>query len=66
MDTDSIRARLQGLGWQVLELPIKKQNVVARWRVVASRGDKSLEAGGNTLQEAMTSVGQSLGVIPRE
>jgi len=65
VDTDSIRARLNGLGWQLLELPIKKQNTIARWRVVASKGEKSLEAGGQTLDEAMTNVGQSLGVIPR-
>lgn len=66
MDTDSIRARLKGLGWQLLEVPIKKQNKVARWKVVASRGEKSLEAGGDTLEEALNSVGRSLGVIPQD
>jgi hypothetical protein len=66
VDTESIRVRLQTQGWHLLELPIKKQNTVARWKVVASRGEKSLEAGGTTLEEAMTNVGQSLGVIPRD
>ena len=65
VDIDSIRARLTGLGWQLHELPIKKQNTVARWKVIASKGEKSLEAGGTTLEEAMNNVGQSLGVIPR-
>jgi len=66
VDTNSIRERLNGLGWHVLEIPIKKQNTVARWKVVASRGEKSLEAGGLTLEEAMNNVGENLGVIPRK
>lgn len=66
VDINSIRARLNGLGWQLLELPIKKQNIVARWKVVASKGEKSLEAGGLSLEEAMNNVGKSLGVIPRD
>ena len=66
VDTDSIRARLNGLGWRLIELPIKKENVVARWKVIAVRGEKSLEAGGLTLEEAMTNVGKSLGAISRD
>ena len=66
MDIDSIRARLKGLGWQVLELPIKKQNTIARWKVVASKGERSLEAGGQSLEEALNNVGRNLGVIPRD
>jgi len=65
VDTTSIRARLQGLGWHLLELPVRSGDRIVRWKVVASRGDQSYEINGTTLDEAVMSIGQTLGVIPR-
>lgn len=65
MDTNSIRARLQTLGWRLVELPIRKEQTVAQWKIVAVRGDKSYETYGPTLDEAMSAIGRNLGVIPR-
>lgn len=72
MDNDAIRARIKAQGWNLLEVPIKRntpnknERVVARWKVVASRGEKSLEVGGTTIDEALRNVGQTLGVITKE
>lgn len=72
MDTSAIRTRITTQGWRLLEVPVKRshpdptQRVITRWKIVASRGNRSLEVGGATLDEAMRNVGQMLGVIPKE
>lgn len=71
MDTDSIKARILGLGWQIREIPVKKSSPDARerkilyYKVVALKGERSLEATGKTLDEAVGTIGAQLGVIPR-
>lgn len=72
MDTNAIRTRITTQGWKLLELPIKKnspipeERVVARWKLVATKGGKSIEVGGATIDEAMRNVGQLLGVVARQ
>lgn len=72
MDNEAIRARISAQGWKLLEIPIKKndpvnnQRIIARWKIVASKGEKSLEVGGNTIDEALKNIGVTLGVINRE
>lgn len=72
MDNDAIRSRITTQGWKLLEIPIRKntpdknQRVIARWKIIASRGEKSLEVGGNTIDEALRNIGVTLGVIPKE
>lgn len=72
MDIDSIRARLKSQGWKLLEVPIKRssptsqEKVVAYWKVVAVRGDRSLEMGGETIEDALGKIGVTLGVIAKE
>ena len=70
MDTESIRARIHGGGWQLLEIPVRrkepktKETYIAEWRLTASRGYKSLQATGPDIDEAMKTIGKMLGVIP--
>ena len=71
VDADVIRTRLQNLGWNVKELPIREKfagggaHKVIMWKLVAIKGDKSFEVAGKTLPEAMTNLGRSLGVVPQ-
>jgi hypothetical protein len=72
VDTDTIRVRLQKLGWILRELPIQRYNkttkkrTVSQWKIIAFKNSRSVEATGNTIDEAMSRVGQMLGVIPLE
>lgn len=71
VDANSIRTRLNGLGWTTKELPIRrtdrdtKEKTVIMYKIVAYRGEQSLEATGQSLDEAMSTIGVQLGVIPR-
>lgn len=65
MDTDTIRDRLKAQGWLVRELPIRQNQTIARWKLVAYKGETSLEVQGPTLQEAFENIGKTLGVIAR-
>lgn len=71
VDNEAIRARIKAQGWDLLELPIKKRDaktgnpIVARWKIVATRGTKSLEVGGQDIDEALKNIGVVLGVIPK-
>lgn len=72
MDTNSIRARIQGLGWKLLEVPIKKSNpdpslrTILKWKVIATKGSNSCEVTGITIDEALKNLGTTLGAIARE
>lgn len=63
MEIETIRTRLNIQGWQIREIPIRKQDTIVRWRLVATKGEKSYDVGGNTLQDAMEMLGKTLGVI---
>jgi hypothetical protein len=72
VDINSIRARIQGLGWKILEVPIKHSNpdpakrTIIKWKVVAIKGQSSCEVTGLTIEEAMKNIGETLGVIAKE
>jgi hypothetical protein len=72
VNTESIRARIQGVGWQLLEVPVRKrkpqtqETYIAEWRLVASKGYQSLQASGPDIDEAMKNIGKMLGVIPHD
>jgi hypothetical protein len=69
--TEQIRARLNGLGWNVLERPVchahpdPAKRSISQWKLMASKGERSCEVAGTTLDEAMQNLGKILGVIPR-
>jgi hypothetical protein len=71
VDTNTIRTRLSTLGWKLREIPIRRnspdsnQRVVLLWKVIAVKGEKSVEVGGPTIDEAMKTIGKTLGVIPQ-
>lgn len=71
LDTNEIRNRLQTMGWETKELPIRrasKEHIVevVRWKLIGIKGEKSIEVAGSTLDEAMKNLGVSLGAIPKE
>jgi hypothetical protein len=71
VDTNSIRVRISGLGWNLLEIPIRRRNkadvvYIAEWKLVASRGYQSFQTSGENIDEAMKNIGKMLGVIPRD
>lgn len=72
VDNEAIRARIKTQGWNLLEVPIKKRDpktgnaLVARWKIVATRGTKSLEVGGSDIDEALKNIGMVLGVISKD
>lgn len=69
VDTSVIRFRLKAQGWRLHEIPIRKnspipeERVISRWKLVAERNGKSVEAGGRTIDEAISNIGKALGVI---
>lgn len=59
------------MGWKTLELPVRRTDengnqTIIRWKLLGSRGERSIEVGGITLDEAMSNLGISLGVIPKQ
>ena len=65
MDSNSIRTRVQSLGWHLHELP-RRSGESVNWKIVAVKGEKSVEVGGETFDEAMKNIGKTLGVIANE
>ena len=71
VDTNTIRTRLSHLGWAVKELPIRQKHAgagpheVVMWKLIAIKGERSLEVSGRSLDEAMLNLGQSMGVVGR-
>ena len=69
MDIETIRKRLKHLGWFIKEIPVRKasldpeQRIVANWRVIAIKNERSFEVTGKTLDEAIKKIGISLGVV---
>ena len=72
MDTQGIRVRIGTLGWKIREIPIRKsspnpeERQIVSYRLIAGRGERSVEVSGPTLDEAFKTLGVTLGVIPRE
>lgn len=71
VDTQSIRNRIGSLGWQVREIPVRKsssnpdERQVVSFRLIAGRGERSIEVTGKDINEAFKTLGMTLGVIPR-
>lgn len=63
LDSDKIKLRLHNLGWVVREIPVRKQQTIAAWRLIAMRGDKSVDVSGKTIDESFNILGKTLGVI---
>lgn len=66
VSSESIKARLKGLGWSVNEFPVRSGQTIRQWKVVAVRNDHSYEVSGKTLDEAIKNVGLMLGVVSDE
>lgn len=71
MDTNAIRSRIKGIGWQIKEIPVRRHNqkthetYIAEWRLTAHNGSHSIQATGPDIDEAMKNIGKLLGVIPK-
>lgn len=72
VDTQSIRNRIAVQGWKLREIPIKKSNpdpdkrTILQWKIIAFKGERSIEVGGKTIDEAMSNIGKTLGVISKD
>lgn len=72
VDNEAIRTRIKTQGWNLLEIPIQKKDpnsnhrTISRWKIVASKGERSIEVGGETINEALKNIGVCLGVIAKE
>lgn len=72
MTNESIRFKIEAQGWKLLEIPIKKmipntnEKTVSSWKIVASKGDRSVEIYGKTIDEALINIATLLGIIKRE
>lgn len=71
MDVNTITDRLEGLGWKMRTIPIRKSQpdgsqIIARWRIIAFKGEKSYETTGETQEATLNSLGKALGVIPND
>ena len=72
MDTQGIRTRIDSLGWRIREIPIRKsspipeERQIVSYRLIAGRGDRSVEVSGPTIDEAFKTLGKTLGVIARD
>ena len=71
-DVNTIKNRLANLGFQVKEIPIRRnhpdvdQRTVLHWKVIAVKGEQSYEMVAPNLDEAIKNMGKSLGVIANE
>jgi len=72
VDTQDIRVRIGSQGWRVREIPIRKSSLdpeerqVISFRLIAGRGDRSVEVSGPNIDEAFKTLGKTLGVIARD
>ncbi len=72
VDTPAIRARMATQGWKLLEVPIKRCSRIAEerqvigWKIVGQKNGRSVEVSGTTLDEAIKTLGKTLGVISQE
>lgn len=72
VDTETIRVRINKQGWILKEIPIKRNvpdsqvKQVALWKIVAYKGQRSIETSGKTIDDAIKNIGMTLGVIPRQ
>ena len=71
VDTQAIRARIDKQGWKLREIPVRRTHPDSRkreillWKLIAVRGERSIETSGRTIDEAIKNIGMTLGVIPR-
>lgn len=62
-DVVDLRNKLRGAGWAVRELPIRSNDEVKSWKIVAAKKDRTITMGGKTLDEALHNLARSLGVV---
>jgi hypothetical protein len=72
VNNEAIRLRIKAQGWNLLEVPIKKVDpktskpFIARWKIVATKNQRSIEVGGRDIDEALNNIGKTLGVISKD
>jgi hypothetical protein len=72
VDTQAIRNRIAVQGWKLREIPIKRSNpdpakrTIFQWKIIAAKGEKSIEVGGPTIDDAIKNIGKTLGVISKD
>lgn len=70
VDSQTIRTRIANQGWILREIPIKKnhpnptERSILQWKITAIKNGKSIEVGGKTIDEALNTIGKTLGLVP--
>lgn len=64
---EELRNKIQGAGWTLKELPIRSGGPegakIRAWKMIAIKANRSIDLTGLTLDEAMTNVARTLGLI---
>ncbi len=61
-DVVTLRDKIKKAGWQVRELPMRNNDIVKNWKIIAIKGEKSIHIGGITLDQALRNLTQTLGI----
>lgn len=63
---DEMRDKIHGSGWTIRELPIRSgDSSIRSWKMIAIKGDRSITLEGKTLENALKSTCEMLGLIKR-
>lgn len=64
-DVTTLREKLKSAGWSVREFPVRSNDIVKSWKLVAAKGQKSITIGGETLDGALLNLAKAVGVVSR-
>ena len=63
---DQVRSKINQMGWSLRELPVKSGGVnnvrISKWKLIAYRGDKSIQAENTDLHAAMMQMAKTLNI----
>jgi hypothetical protein len=62
-DVVTLRTKLKSAGWNVRELPVRSNDIVKSWKIIAAKGERTITIGGTTLDEALHNLARTVGVV---
>jgi len=55
-EVEKLRTLIKSLAFRIQEIPIRNGQEIIRWRVIASKGDQSVNVEKKTLQESFETL----------